>query len=130
MELTVKRLTRSAESTIGEMYVNGVFECYTLEDAERATKIYGKTAIPKGRYEVIINWSQRFGQFMPLLLNVPQFEGIRIHAGNSPSATHGCLLVGKTKAVDFIGNSKEAYSALMQKLKFFYKREKIFITIE
>ncbi len=68
--------------TIGELYHNDKFICYTLEDKVRPIKIYGETAIPYGTYKVIVNHSQRFNQLMPLLLNVPNFEGIRVHMGN------------------------------------------------
>ena len=82
MKLLLKRLHKTQNSTIGELYVDGKFECYTLEDVERKEKIYAKTAIPKGTYQVIINMSNRFKKLMPLLLNVPNFEGVRIHTGN------------------------------------------------
>lgn len=129
MELTLKRLTRTEKSTIGELHINGAFECYTLEDAERASKVYGRTAIPKGRYEVMINYSNRFKQYMPLLLNVPNYEGVRIHSGNTDADTLGCVLVGQAKGVDVIGASRAAYKALFAKLKQVEKKEKIFITI-
>lgn len=130
MEIMVKRMTRTSESTLGSMFVNGEFECFTLEDAERASKIYGRTAIPKGRYEVVISWSNRFQQYMPLLLNVPDFEGIRIHAGNDSADTLGCILVGRTRSPNWIGESRLAYVALMKKLRAVEKKEKIFITVE
>lgn len=130
MEIKIIRTTKTANSTIGEMYVDGAFECYTLEDAERASKIYGRTAISKGRYEVIINFSNRFKQYMPLLLRVPDFEGIRIHAGNSEHDTEGCVLVGNTRSKDWIGGSRIAYKALLWKMRKVEKKEKIYITIE
>lgn len=130
MEILVKRMTRTGESCIGSMFVNGVFECFTLEDPERDRKIYGRTAIPKGRYEVIINWSNRFKQLMPLLLNVPDYEGVRIHAGNDAADTLGCILVGTTRSPNFIGQSRAAYTALMKKLREVHKKEKIYIKIE
>ena len=79
MDLRVKRLEFSDDSTIGELSVDGQFECYTLEDKVRPVKIKGKTAIPAGQYEVVINFSQRFQKPLPLLLNVPNFAaGARI----------------------------------------------------
>ena len=81
MELRIKRTDFSDQSTIGELSVNGQFECYTLEDKVRPEKIAGKTAILAGRYEVVISFSQRFQRPLPLLLKVPNFEGIRIHPG-------------------------------------------------
>jgi hypothetical protein len=130
MELKVVRKDRTARSTIGELYVDGAFECFTLEDAVRPVKIKGVTAIPAGVYEVIVNWSQRFQRPLPLLLNVPNFDGVRIHAGNTDADTEGCLLVGKTKGVDVIGNSRAAFNALFEKIHQSTTREKIFIAIE
>ncbi len=129
MELQVKRTDFSDDSTIGELSVNGQFECYTLEDKVRPVKIAGKTAIPPGRYEVIINFSQRFGYPLPLLLNVPDFEGVRIHPGNTPANTEGCILVGETKSENFIGQSRIAFDQLFEKLKAAAATEKIFIEI-
>jgi hypothetical protein len=117
MELKLKRLHKTDKSTIGELSIDGVFECYTLEDVERDVKVYSKTAIPKGEYKVIINQSNRFKKLMPLLLNVPNFEGVRIHSGNKAEDTEGCILVGQTRSLDFIGNSKKAYDKLFKKMQ-------------
>lgn len=130
MELLLKRLHKTTNSTIGELFINGKFECYTLEDIERVEKVKGKTAIPKGRYQVVITMSNRFKIELPLLLNVPNFEGIRIHAGNKATDTEGCLLLGQTRSIDFVGNSKKAMAVFMPKLKEALKKEKVFITIE
>lgn len=116
MKITVKRKIFTAKSTIGELYVDDVFECFTLEDVRREKKISGETCIPKGEYQVVINQSNRFKCLMPQILNVPSFDGIRIHSGNTDKDTHGCILVGLTKAPDFIGKSKEAYEKLFNKL--------------
>jgi hypothetical protein len=129
MELRVERTDRSGDSTIGTLYVNDQFECYTLEDVERPVKIKGKTAIPAGRYEVVINQSQRFGRLLPLFLNVPNFEGVRIHPGNTAADTEGCILVGETKGEGSIGQSKVAFERLFNKLKAASETEKIFIEI-
>ena len=117
MKLELKRLHRTNNSTIGELYVNGVFECYTLEDKEREVKIKNETAIPKGVYIVGITLSNRFKKMLPILMNVPNFEGIRIHPGNSNHDTEGCILVGTTRSVDFIGNSRKAFEKLFAKMK-------------
>ena len=109
MQITIKRLHKTDKSTIGELLIDGIFECYTLEDIERPVKIKAETAIPKGTYKVIINQSNRFKRLMPLLLNVPNFEGVRIHAGNTNHDTEGCILVGRTRSKDFIGQSRKAY---------------------
>ena len=117
MEIEVKRTTFTDNSTIGEMYLNGRFFCYTLEDKVRDVKIDNETAIPTGEYGVIINMSNRFKRLMPLILNVKNFTGVRIHNGNSKKDTSGCILVGKTKGVDFIGDSVKAFNELMVILK-------------
>jgi len=117
MKITIKRLYKTEKSTIGEMTIDGKWECYTLEDIERDVKIKSETAIPKGTYKVIINQSNRFKKLLPLLLNVPNFEGIRIHPGNTNHDTEGCILVGKTMSKDFIGQSRKAFESLFAKMK-------------
>lgn len=134
MELQIKRKEFTDKSTIGELSVDGVFECYILEDKDRkletgGNKIHGLTAIPRGRYEIAITFSNRFKQYMPLLLNVPQFEGVRIHSGNTSENTEGCPLTGTTKSKDFVGGSRAAYTKLFAKLKKVERKEKIYITI-
>ena len=117
MKIQIKRLHKTENSTIGEMTIDGKFECYTLEDKERDVKIKSETAIPKGTYKVIINQSNRFKKLMPLLLNVPNFEGVRIHPGNSNHDTEGCILVGQCRSVDYITKSRKAYEILFAKMK-------------
>ena len=129
MELEVKRTDFTDNSTIGELSVNGHFECYTLEDKVRPVKIAGKTAIRAGRYEVIINFSQRFGRLLPLLLNVPNFEGVRIHPGNVAANTEGCILVGEEKSQDFVGQSRAAFDRLFAKLSAAAEKEKNYLEI-
>ena len=130
IELTLKRGKSSQRSTIGELSCNGALQCFTLEDVVREVKIPRETAIPAGRYRVIFNFSNRFKKVMPLLVNVPDFEGVRIHPGNTDADTDGCILVGTTKSADFIGNSRVAYDELMAKLEpAFNAGQDIFITI-
>jgi len=134
MELILVRKHLSAKATEGRLYVDGKHECFTLEDVVRdGPKIPGETAIPAGRYEVTVNLSNRFQQQMPLLLNVPGFEGVRIHTGNTDADTHGCILVGADAGDAFddrIGNSKVAYGALFPKIDAaLKKREKVWLTI-
>ena len=117
MIIAIKRLYKSKNSTVGEMTVDGKWECYTLEDVERDVKIKSETAIPKGTYKVIINKSNRFKKLLPLVLNVPNFEGIRIHPGNTNHDTEGCILVGRTRSKDFIGQSRKAFESLFAKIK-------------
>jgi hypothetical protein len=141
MELKLTRTTRTDESTIGELTVNGVYEAFILEDTERglkqsdtleqikSVKVYGKTAIPSGRYEIAITFSNRFQKYLPLVMNVPGYEGIRIHPGNLPENTLGCLLPGEFRNHNKVTNSKKAFAALFNKLKAVEKKEKIFIEI-
>ena len=117
MKIEIKRLIKTENSTIGELTIDGKFECYTLEDKEREVKIKSETAIPKGAYKVIINQSNRFKKLLPLLLSVPNFEGARIHPGNTNHDTEGCILVGRTKSKDFIGQSRKAFESLFAKMK-------------
>ena len=129
MELSLIRKEFTTESTIGDLLIDGKFYSFTLEDMYRDKKIKGVTAIPYGTYEVIINFSNRFQRPMPLLLNVPGFDGIRIHNGNTDEHTEGCILVGFTKGKDFIGNSKSAFVQFMPKLQAGLKTGKVFIEI-
>lgn len=129
MEIQVIRKEFTDKSTIGDMYVDGNFECYTLEDAVRSVKIKGLTAIPAGSYEVVLSFSERFQRLLPLLMNVPNFDGVRIHAGNTDRDTEGCILVGKTKEQDFIGASKAAFEVLLDKIQSALHQGKIFIHI-
>lgn len=129
MNLKLVRKTFTEESTIGELSVNGKFECFTLEDKVRAVKIHGRTAIPEGIYEVVITFSDRFKKPLPLLLKVPNFEGVRIHSGNTAADTEGCILVGKTKSKDFVGGSRDAFKALFPKIEAALKKEKVFLQV-
>lgn len=101
MKLRIERRFLKPEYTIGRLDVDGKFFCDTLEDRvrdlSREKKIAGETAIPAGCYEVVVNWSPRFRRRLPRLLNVPGFEGILIHRGNTPEDTAGCILVGENK---------------------------------
>jgi hypothetical protein len=119
MLIEVKRFEFKDTYTVGKMYVDGLYECYTLEDVVRnGTKVIGKTAIPTGEYKVIIDASTRFKQDMPHILDVPDFTGVRIHAGNTSADTEGCILLGTTwTGGDFIGNSKLAYNKFFKKLQ-------------
>lgn len=96
--------------TIGNMFLDDKFFCDTLEDRIRALpeeqKIYGQTAIPFGSYRVIMSYSPRFQRLLPELLNVPYFEDIRIHSGNTNKDTEGCILVGKNDVKGMVTNSR------------------------
>lgn len=126
MLITIKRLYKTDTSTIGELLIDGVWECFTLEDVEREVKVKGETAIPKGAYKVIINESNRFKKLLPLLLDVPNFEGVRIHSGNTNHDTEGCILVGQTRNKNYIGQSRKAFDKLFKKMQ---KAKDITLTI-
>lgn len=112
MNLTLKRRWLIDNATLGELFIDGEYFCYTLEDKVRDVKIKGITAIPYGSYKVVIDWSSHFGKRMPHILSVPNFEGVRIHAGNTAIDTEGCILVGFTKGEATIGKSRDAYDQL------------------
>ena len=143
MEILIKREWLTGNSSIGEMYVNGTLQCFTLEDTDRglnqsmtlaqvaALKQYGKTAIPKGRYQVILQYSEKHQRVLPLLLNVTDYEGVEIHPGNTAIDTLGCILVGTSRGTDAIYESRKAFTALFAKLQdAANKHEKIFISIQ
>jgi len=122
MNIEVSRFSHTATTTLGRLAVEGRFECYTLEDVVRPPglrKVWAQTAIPAGRYEVALTYSTRFHELMPELLNVPNFQGIRIHSGNTAADTAGCLLTGTAVAPnrERIFNSWRAYHTLLLKLE-------------
>lgn len=116
MELKLHRKYIKPTYVIGNLYVDGQFFCNTLEDQNRdlnkngkfdglEKKVAGDTCIPFGRYEIVVTMSPKFKRELPLLLNVPEFEGIRIHRGNTIKDTAGCILVGENKEVGKVLNS-------------------------
>lgn len=136
MKLELIRDTFTKTTTLGKLFIDGKFECETLEDVDRrledgGKKIAGITAIPRGTYQVIIDYSNRFRKDMPRLLAVPQFTGIRIHSGNFHVDTDGCIIVGKLRINgNAIGYSRDAYRDLFAKLeKALEDHEDVFITV-
>ncbi|MEO6283673.1 MAG: DUF5675 family protein [Dyadobacter sp.] len=148
MEILVTRWGKGENSTLSSVTVDGVHQCYFLEDRDRgltgsmtlakiqALKVKAATAIPTGRYQVTIALSPRFKKLLPRLLNVPGFAGILIHTGNSDKDTEGCLITGK--AYENVGSdyrikggtSKPAFEDLFKKIQDSIKTEqKVFITI-
>ena len=109
MRLILKRLYLKTDYTIGKLYMDGKYFCDTLEDQVRdltkEKKIPGKTAIPAGTYEIVVNVSPRFKRKLPRLLDVPGFDGILIHRGNTAEDTAGCILVGENRERGKIINS-------------------------
>lgn len=143
MEIKVNRIARKDGYTIGRLFINNEYFCDTLEDTDRglsstmqvneilAKKRKGVTAIPTGKYDVVLTFSPRFKRVLPLLLSVKCYEGVRIHAGNSAEDTEGCLLVGENKAKGQVLNSRATFERLMAILLECEKRkEKVTITIE
>lgn len=112
---TVIRTEFTDTYTMGKFYINNEYFCDTLEDTVRedGKKIYGETAIPAGRYDIIITFSPKFKRELPLLLKVPNFDGVRIHNGSYPKDTLGCILVGKRYADGMLTNSRETINKLM-----------------
>jgi hypothetical protein len=130
MEINIYRHTyntRGDRNIIGDLFINGEFFCYTLEDERRAdgVKVYGETAIPTGTYNVKVTKSNRFKRLMPLLIDVPMFKGIRIHGGNTSKDTLGCILVAFNTDYKKIWGTAEKF--LTKELK---DAEYITITIE
>lgn len=126
--LLLKRIARKAGYTIGKLYIDGTYFCDTLEDTDRldkgmtakelsAKKIPGQTAIPEGTYKVIVNVSPKFKRLLPRLVNVPGYEGVLIHRGNTPADTAGCILVGENKQVGKVLNSTFYEDRLVDMLK-------------
>ena len=112
MDLLLHRVDGTSTRTIGRLYTTP--QCWTLEDAVRdGPKVMGETAIPTGRYRVQITQSQRFEKMLPILLDVPGFTGVRIHAGNTATDTSGCILVGQDREADAIGHSRLALDVLL-----------------
>jgi len=130
MKITVVRQILASNVTIGEMFINDEHFCYTCEDAVRDHKIPGETAIPSGAYKVIITFSNRFQKALPLLVDVPNYEGVRIHSGNTAADTSGCLIVGLTHDMVSVHESREAMGLLMPKLDAaFHNKEEVTIEI-
>jgi len=152
MELILERIAKKKTYTIGHLYIakepdgnnpglgqpltKGLQICDTLEPTWRdykngAYKVKGRSAIPEGRYAVVISFSPKFKQWLPILLGVPKFDGIRIHAGNTAADTEGCILVGKNKLVGQVVDSRIWLHRLKQKIVEAKSRdEPVWITIK
>ena len=132
MEIELQREKSQADFTHGQILVDGKPECFIVEDVVRdGPKVFGKTAIPAGRYRVIITHSPRFRRPLPLLLDVPGFEGVRIHPGNTAKDTEGCLLPGIAKTAKGVANSRLAFSRLFMKIEAVLKAgEEVWIAIK
>lgn len=153
MNITIKRTFKADKYTIGKLYVNGIYECDTLEDTDRgltkdsplseiqSKKVYGETAIPTGTYKIDMNtvspkfkdrsWAKFCGGKLPRLIDVPGYSGVLIHVGNKPADTLGCILVGDNKIKGQVINSTSTFQELYSlMLKAKVAGEEITITIE
>lgn len=144
LELELKRTIKDNSYTEGELSVNGNFFGYTIEDKDRGLKqnddstkinkllVLGETAIPAGRYQVVMTFSERFQKPLPFLLNVPGFNAVRIHAGNAAADTEGAILVGYkfNKNTNDISESVKASADLNRMINAACERGKVFITIQ
>jgi hypothetical protein len=139
MELILERKIHNTDSTEGNLYVDSAWFCNTIEDKVRArpgewrneVKVYGKTAIPYGRYPVLVTWSNRFKRMLTGVFNVPGFEVIRIHNGTSEKSSAGCIIVSfkdDDKNHKLI-NDKKAMNDLCKKVEAAQKKGKVWITI-
>jgi hypothetical protein len=139
MEIRVVRESFNRNETIGRMFINGKFFCYTLEDRDRELhqmmtreaiaqkKVYGQTAIPSGHYPLRLTYSPRFKKILPQLMGVKCFEGIRIHSGNHHLHTEGCIIVGMSRDDHSVLQSGKAMLKLMPILRLL--TEPIFIDV-
>lgn len=117
MKIKVDRIYKGESYTIGKMYLNGEYFCDTLEDAIRPVKIPNETAIPAGTYKVEVTYSPRFKRNLPLLVDVPNYTGIRIHNGSNKDHTSGCILVGFNTAKGKLTDSRKISDQLTNLLK-------------
>lgn len=156
MDLRLVREPSLGGSTVGQLLLNGLFECFTLEDVVREVekltgetdeawvsrwKIPGQTAIPTGKYRVIIDRSNRFSLiaskkagklvdvFLPHLLSVPGFLGVRMHSGNGPDDTEGCILLGMSRGYNVVHDSRKALGNFFPKLVGISAKEEVWISI-
>lgn len=112
MNLRLIREPSVLGTTLGVLFVDGRFRCFSLEDEIADVKVPGRTCIPEGRYEVRLTWSPKFGKVLPELKNVPGFSGIRIHAGNTAKDTDGCILLGVQRSGVNLVQSRPAVEQL------------------
>ena len=140
MKLELKRIALRDTYTIGNLYIDGVYFCDTIEDKVRDLnkngvfdngefKVKGETAIPYGTYEVVWAYSPRFKRYTPRLLNVKSFAGVLIHGGNTARDTEGCIILGQNKVKGKVINSKEFVNKLYPIIKNACQKGKVIIEV-
>lgn len=129
MEIKVTRFYKGKDYCIGRMLIDGKYVADVLEDKDRGLsdsmtieeikkkKVYGETAIPTGKYKVVLDYSPKFKKILPHVLDVKGFEGIRIHSGNDKEDTFGCLLVGYNRQKGKVLNSRNALAQVLSLLR-------------
>lgn len=134
MKLIVKRIYKSENYTIGDLFIDGFFFCNTIEDKVRELpelcpntpkgldckcvgKVYAETAIPSGIYKLTITYSPKFKRYLPLINDVPHFIGIRIHSGTTEKDSAGCIIVGKNTIKGKVTQSRDTLTRLIQRIK-------------
>jgi Family of unknown function (DUF5675) len=135
------RSMRTNKTTIGDFWIDGVSQCYMLEDVDRglhssmpleqllSMKVKTKTAVTTGRYQIVLYYSPKLKMYVPLLMHVPAFSFVEIHPGNNAENTDACLLPGLTKDKDWVGSSRPAFKKCMDIFLEHEKTHSIFITI-
>ncbi len=119
----VVRIEGGENFTPGVLHLDGGHYCYTCEDEDRflengvTEKVYGRTAIPRGRYRLTITWSERFKRFLPLVNDVPDFTGVRFHGGNRAEHSHGCVLGGQIPTADGVASCAPVVDGLCALLR-------------
>ena len=138
MNIVVERKIRTLDHTVSDLYIDGEYFCKVLEDVDRGlkstdslehikrVKVMHQTAIPTGKYRLALTYSDKYKAYMPLVMNVPGFKGIRIHPGNTKEDTSGCLLLGKGS----ITQSRKTFSEFMAILKKAITNQSVFIEIK
>lgn len=153
MNIKIKRVAKKPTYTIGKLYINDEYFCDTIEDKDRGLsksmsiedikkkKVYAETAIPTGSYEVTTNivspkyskkptYMKMCGGRVPRILDVPGFDGVLIHTGNTQKDSMGCIIVGMNKVVGKVVNSIETFKKLFPIIDAACKKEKVTLTIE
>jgi hypothetical protein len=129
MKLLLKRIAKKESYTIGKLYIEDLYFCDTIEDVDRGLRqdmplaeikkieVMHQTAIPTGTYRMVVNMSSSKKRLLPRLLDVPGFDGILIHRGNTEDDSSGCIIVGENKVVEKVINSTKYEIELMEMVK-------------